>query len=62
MLLTLNYLVLDALTRMGVALLPAKVFTELALVSVSSVVQRHLVFAPGSQRAHKIVPTREQVR
>lgn len=46
-LLALNYLLLSGLTGLGVALLPAKVLTELALVSTSFAAQRHLVFTPA---------------
>ncbi len=43
-LLVLNYLVLSGLTGLGLALLPAKVLTELALVSTSFAAQRRFVF------------------
>lgn len=44
-LLALNYLLLSGLTGLGIALLPAKVLTELALVSTSFAAQRRFVFA-----------------
>ena len=43
-LLALNYLLLSALTGLGLALFPAKVLTELALVSTSFAAQRSFVF------------------
>jgi putative flippase GtrA len=43
-LLALNYLLLSALAGLGLALLPAKVLTELALVSTSFAAQRGFVF------------------
>lgn len=43
-LLGLNYLLLNSLTVLGLALLPAKVLTELALVSTSFAAQRNFVF------------------
>jgi putative flippase GtrA len=46
-LLALNFLLLRSLTWVGLALLPAKVLTELALVSTSFAAQRALVFRPG---------------
>lgn len=45
-LLALNYLLLSVLTGAGLALLPAKLLTELALVSGSFAAQRAYVFAP----------------
>lgn len=45
-LLGLNYLLLSGLTDLGLALLPAKVLTELALVSTSFAAQRAYVFRP----------------
>ncbi|MDR7253159.1 putative flippase GtrA [Nocardioides sp. BE266] len=45
-LLGLNYLLLSGLTGLGLALLPAKVLTELALVSTSFAAQRAYVFRP----------------
>jgi putative flippase GtrA len=45
-LLALNYLVLSTLTGAGLALLPAKLVTELALVSGSFAAQQAYVFAP----------------
>ncbi|MCF6376682.1 glycosyltransferase family 2 protein [Nocardioides KLBMP 9356] len=48
-LLGLNFLLLSALDASGIALLPAKVLTELALVSTSFAAQRAFVFrAPGA--------------
>ena len=46
-LLALNFLLLRSLTWVGLALLPAKVLTELALVSTSFAAQRAFVFRPG---------------
>ena len=43
-LLAVNYLVLSGLAALGVALLPAKVLTELALVPMSFAAQRAFVF------------------
>jgi len=43
-LLTANYLLLDALTALGLALLPAKLLTEVLLVTASYQVQRRTVF------------------
>ena len=43
-LLSLNYVLLSGLTTLGLALLPAKVLTELALVSTSFAAQRAYVF------------------
>lgn len=45
-LLGLNFVLLSSLTWVGLALLPAKVLTELALVSTSFAAQRALVFRP----------------
>ncbi len=47
-LLALNYLLLSSLAGMGIGLLPAKVLTELALVSTSFAAQRSFVF--GTRR------------
>ncbi|WP_191279662.1 bifunctional glycosyltransferase family 2/GtrA family protein [Nocardioides flavus (ex Wang et al. 2016)] len=60
-LLVLNYLTLRALTQVGLDLLPAKLLTELGLVSLSFAIQRRIVFAAPSQRAHKVMPPRQQV-
>lgn len=49
-LLTVNYLLLAALTTLGVPLLPAKVLTELALFATSFEVQRRFVFADRPPR------------
>lgn len=58
-LLALNYLLLSGLTGLGVGLLPAKVLTELALVSTSFAAQRHFVFAtrPGLTGDAQVQPT-----
>lgn len=48
-LLALNVLVLSALAGLGLALLPAKVLTELALVSTSFAAQRSFVFSTREQ-------------
>ncbi|RYC11410.1 GtrA family protein [Nocardioides zhouii] len=63
-LLGLNYLLLSALSGAGVGLLPAKVVTELALVSTSFAAQRGFVFrAPagltGSPQGQPTSPTGE---
>ena len=61
-LLALNFLLLSSLTRVGVALLPAKVLTELALVSTSFAAQKALVFRPhrdltGDAQGQPTTPT-----
>ena len=48
-LLALNFLLLSALGAAGIALLPAKVLTELALVSTSFAAQRAFVFRPSTR-------------
>jgi putative flippase GtrA len=49
-LLGLNYLLLTGLSAVGIALLPAKVLTELALVSMSFAAQRGFVFRAPARR------------
>ncbi|WP_233571727.1 GtrA family protein [Cellulomonas triticagri] len=49
-LLAVNYLLLAALTGLGVALLPAKIATETALSLLSFQVQRRFVFADPAGR------------
>ena len=61
-LLGLNFLLLSALGAAGVALLPAKVLTELALVSTSFAAQRAFVFRPpavltGASQGRPTSPT-----
>jgi putative flippase GtrA len=61
-LLALNYLVLSGLSALGLALLPAKVLTELALVSTSFAAQRGFVFRThrgltGGPQDHPTSPT-----
>lgn len=61
-LLALNYLLLSALTGAGLALLPAKLLTELALVSGSFAAQRAYVFRPdrgltGDAQGQPTTPT-----
>ncbi|MFN8194435.1 MAG: bifunctional glycosyltransferase family 2/GtrA family protein [Nocardioidaceae bacterium] len=46
-----NYLMLRGLTDLGLTLLPAKVLTEAALVTVSYLVQQRLVFTGSPSRA-----------
>jgi glycosyltransferase involved in cell wall biosynthesis len=46
-----NYLLLATLTTAGVALLPAKVLTDVTLFAVSYLVQRSFVFARRSRRS-----------
>jgi hypothetical protein len=50
-LLALNYLLLSALAGLGLALLAAKVLTELALVPTSFAAQRSLVFRTSPRGA-----------
>lgn len=61
-LLALNYLLLSGLAGLGLALLPAKVLTELALVSTSFAAQRSFVFRShqhltGSTQGQPTSPT-----